>query len=198
MIQFVTYKADADTMVEQAVKAIEGGCRWVELRADGVTEGDRPEAIRLAAERLIPLCRGKNIFLILNNQPEITEELEVQGVHLEPGGMTAREAREKLGGGPVIGVTVTSPREAVELLRRDVDYVRVNVSSPEEVTPYAEAVKAAGGKLPIVAAGAIDASNVAEYVAAGASGVAVSEAIATAADPVLAATRILNSLTVEP
>lgn len=181
-------------MVDQAVKAIDGGCRWVELRADGVTPGDRAEAIRLAAERLIPLCRGKNIFLIVNNEPDLAGELEVQGLHLEPGGMAPREAREKLGGGPVIGVTVTSPREAVELLRRDVDYARVEAAKPEDITPYVEAVNAAGGKLPIVAAGAVTADNAAAYLAAGAAGVAVSEAIAGADDPVLAAAALLTAL----
>ncbi|MCM1337798.1 MAG: thiamine phosphate synthase [Candidatus Amulumruptor caecigallinarius] len=187
MLQFITHQADTEKMIDQAVKAIDGGALWIELRADGVTPADRTEAIRLAAERLIPLCRGKNIFLILNNQPDLVEELEVQGLHLEPDGMAPRDARLKLGGGPVIGVTVTSPREAVELMRRDIDYVRVNVTKPEEITPYAEAIKNAGGKLPIVAANdAITPDNAPDYLAAGAAGIALSAPIATAPDPLQA------------
>lgn len=194
MLQYITYNADARTMVDQAVKAIDGGARWVELRADGVTPGDRREAIRLAAEELSPLCRGKNIFLILHDEPDLALELECNGVHLEPQGMAPREAREKLGAGAVIGVTVNSPMDAAKLSRLDIDYLRVRVSSPEELRPYAEALAGAESKMALVAEADITPDNAAAYLAAGAAGLATSAPIATAADPVLATAALLNAL----
>ena len=52
MLQFITQESDKYSIAEEVQMALEGGCRWIQLRMNGAT----PEIVRETALDLIPLC----------------------------------------------------------------------------------------------------------------------------------------------
>ena len=53
MLQFITHQTPRFGIIEGAVAALNGGCKWIQLRMK-----DAPiEAVRQTAQQLIPLCK---------------------------------------------------------------------------------------------------------------------------------------------
>ena len=92
MLQFITNPSDRWSIAEEVRMAIEGGCRWIQLRMKDASDED----VRRTALELIPLCRDHDTFLIIDDRVELVNELRVSGVHLGRGDMDPMEARELL------------------------------------------------------------------------------------------------------
>lgn len=184
MLQFKTSNLSSYSAPEQAQMAIEGGCRWIELSS----RRDTPETeVRDEAVEIIPLCTEKDTFMTIDHDVNLVNELKVHGVHLTPGDMLPKEAREFLGPHAVIGVTVTTPDEVIALKSADIDYVRVDGYpdvSLDDYSRFVAKVREAGVKIPIVAAGNITADDIKPLIGAGVSGLTISDAVAGATDPV--------------
>lgn len=174
--------------------AIEGGCRWIELSS----RRDTPETeVRDEALEIIPLCTEKDTFMTLDHDVNLVNDLKVHGVHLTPGDMLPKEAREFLGPHAVIGVTVTTPDEVIALKNADIDYVRVEGYpdvSLDDYRQFVAKVRDAGVKTPIVAAGRITADDIQTLMATGVSGITISDAVAGATDPVAYMKQCLDRL----
>ena len=181
MLQFITSALSVLPQVEQAVKAVEGGCSWIELSPGDTLEAD--------ASALVEGFKGEVVFLGLPDDAELVEKLRVHGVVLssaEPA--KAAATREALGAHAVIGVRVNSAEEAALLRAIDIDYIIYGV--PAEEAPalsawraFRKALDEAGVPFHAVAGGSFTPATAAALRAAGAAGVAVSEPIASAADP---------------
>ncbi|MDE6126517.1 MAG: thiamine phosphate synthase, partial [Muribaculaceae bacterium] len=116
MLQFITSSLGPLPQVEQAVKAVEGGCSWIEL-APG-------ESLAATAEALVERLKGQDVFLVLPDDADLADRLRVHGVVLSsPEPKTVAETRERLGAHAVIGVRVSSAQEAVDLRAIDIDYI---------------------------------------------------------------------------
>lgn len=90
MLQFITNPSDRYSLLEEAQMAIEGGCRWIQLRMKDATDDE----VRQVALELIPLCKENDTFLIIDDRVELVNELKVSGVHLGKDDMDPLEARE--------------------------------------------------------------------------------------------------------
>ena len=170
---------------EIAQAAIRGGATAIQLRAPEL--GDRVLA-SLAAD-LARTCREAGVLFLVNDRPDIAAAVGADGAHVGQGDDPER-ARAVLGPRAVLGISVASPREGRRARELGADYLGVTV--------WPSATKAdadAGGlerldtvvratDLPVVGIGGIDATNARDVLAAGAAGVAVSSAVAGAADPV--------------
>ncbi len=181
MLQFVTNDSPRYSVSEQAQMALEGGCRWIELSMPGASD----EEVKTAALEIAPMCQEHDAFFLITDRIELVKELRVHGVHLtSSAALTPAQAREYLGPHAVIGIDVTTPDEALAAARADLDYVRV---APSDVA----AVGASGAALPVVEmadkAGEIKLSPVVR-------GVALSETITEASDPVAYIRDIFNML----
>lgn len=184
MLQFKTSATSKYSAPEQAQMAIEGGCRWIELSSR--RETPEPE-VRDEAVEIIPLCTEKDTFMTIDHDVNLVNDLKVHGVHLTPGDMLPKEAREFLGPHAVIGVTVTTPEEVIALKSADIDYVRVEGYpdvSTEDYRRFVTTVREAGVKTPIVAAGHIAADDIKPLIEAGVNGITISETIVESDDPV--------------
>lgn len=194
MLQFKTSASSKYSAPEQAQMAIEGGCRWIELSS----AREIPETnVRDEAVEIIPLCTEKDTFMTIDHDVDLVNDLKVHGVHLTPGDMLPKEAREFLGPHAVIGVTVTTPEEVIALKSADIDYVRVDGYpdiSTEEYSRFVATVREAGVKTPIVAAGHITADDIKPLIEAGVSGITISEAVVDSDDPVAYMKRCLDLL----
>lgn len=203
MLQFITHPSDRFSIAEEAQMAIEGGCRWIQLRMKEASD----EEVREVAMELIPLCRETDTFLIIDDRVELVNELKVSGVHLGKEDMDPIAARELLGPHAIIGVTANTAEEILRWKGKDVDYVGLGpfaytvtkkklapVLGLEGVKAVVDQVRAAGVELPIVAVGGITREDVEPLMKAGVNGIAVSGAIVNADDPVLYTSDIMEKL----
>lgn len=182
MLQFKTTDLTSYSAPEQAQMAIEGGCRWIELSSKQNT----PENLRDIALEIIPLCTEKDTFMTIDHDVNLVNDLKVHGVHLTPGDMLPKEAREFLGPHAVIGVTVTTPDEVIALKSADIDYVRVEgypEVSLDQYKQFVSRVREVGVTTPIVAAGHITDEDIKPLLNAGVSGITISDAVVESSDP---------------
>lgn len=203
MLQFITHPSNEYSLAEEVQMAIEGGCRWIQLRMKDASD----EEVREVALELIPMCQENDTFLIIDDRVELVNELKVSGVHLGKTDMDPAQARELLGPHAVIGVTANTADDILALRGLDVDYVGLGplrfTTTKKGLAPeigfdgyraIIDRVRAEGIELPIVAIGGVTVDDVKPLLAAGVNGIAVSGAIVNAADPVEATTKFIDTL----
>lgn len=206
MLQFITNKSDRFSIEEEVQMVLEGGCKWIQLNLNDV---DDTEARDIALE-IIPLCKENEAFLIIEDRVELARELGVYGVHLNKSIIKPAEAREQLGPEAIIGVSVTTADDITALRGIDVDYVSLGPFANRKVDnlypgsmdcdyyrSIIKDVRSLGIELPVVATGEITAEDISNLLAAGVSGIALSEAITDAEDPVAYTEKCLGKLSQE-
>lgn len=192
MLQFITNESEKHSIVEQVTLAIEGGCRWVQLRMKDATD----EEVRKVAEELIPICRDTDTFLVIDDRVELVNELRVSGVHLGKEDMDPLKARELLGPHAIIGITANTAADILKYKGKDVDYVGLGpcrfTTTKKKLAPeigldgykaIVDEVRAEGCQLPIVAIGGLTIDDVEPLMAQGVNGIAMSGSIINADDP---------------
>lgn len=203
MLQFITHNSDKYSIAEEVQMAIEGGCRWIQLRMKGASD----EEVMETAAQLIEMCRENNAFFIIDDRVNVVNELKVSGVHLGKDDMAPMEARELLGPDAIIGVTANTAADIIKYKGKDIDYIGLgpfrHTTTKEKLSPilglegYREIVKdvrEAGVEFPIVAIGGITLEDVEPLMKTGVNGIAVSGAIINAEDPMLYTSRIMEKL----
>lgn len=203
MLQFITNNSDRYSIAEEVQMAIEGGCRWVQLRMKDATD----EEVRQVALELIPMCQENDTFLIIDDRVELVNELRVSGVHLGKEDMDPLQAREILGPHAIIGITANTAEDILRYKGKDVDYVGLGpfrfTTTKRNLAPelglegykmVVDQVRQAGMELPIVAIGGITLADVNGLMATGVNGLAVSGAIINAEDPVDVTSQFMQAL----
>ena len=203
MLQFITHPSEKYSIAEEVQKAIEGGCRWIQLRMKGASD----EEVLETAAGLIDICRDNNAFLIIDDRVKVVNELKVSGVHLGKEDMDPMEARELLGPDAIIGVTANTAEDILKFKNKDVDYVGLGpfrfTTTKEKLSPvlgldgYKKIVKDvrdAGMEIPIVAIGGITLEDVEPLMKTGVNGIAMSGAIIKAPDPMLYTSKVMEKL----
>lgn len=194
MLQFITNDNAAVSPERQILDAIEGGCRWVQIRMKDASDED----IKRVFHEIRDKAKETMTTVIIDDRVDLVKSLGsegVAGVHLGRHDMPASEARLKLGPDAIIGVTAHSFEELEAFKGLDVDYAGVGpfsftetkkVEAPElGLEGMAEIVlraKAAGIELPLVAIGGVKVDDVKPLLEVGVNGIAVSGAIANARD----------------
>ncbi|MBO4994816.1 MAG: thiamine phosphate synthase [Muribaculaceae bacterium] len=203
MLQFITHESDRYSIVEEAQMAIEGGCRWIQLRMKDATD----EEVRNVALEIIPMCRESDTFLIIDDRVNLVNDLKVSGVHLGKDDMDPLEARELLGPHAIIGITANTADDLLKYKGKDIDYAGVGpfrfTTTKKNLAPqlgldgYRDIVsqlKASDMTLPIVAIGGITIDDVDPLLQTGVNGIAMSGAIINADDPVLYTADVMKRL----
>ena len=158
------------------------------------------DAIRRAAEALLPVCRDRDVPLIMNDRPDLAAETGCDGVHIGQQDAPYAEAREALGEDGLVGVTCHDSRHlALEAAEQGADYVAFGAFFPTSTkAPKSEAqidILEWWSELmvvPVVAIGGITAANCAPLVRAGADFLAVVSAVWDHPEGPAAAVRALN------
>ena len=73
-LQFITHQTENYSYLESARMALEGGCKWIQLRMKEAS----PEEVEAVALQLKPLCKAKEAILILDDHVELAKKLEVE------------------------------------------------------------------------------------------------------------------------
>jgi thiamine-phosphate pyrophosphorylase len=171
--------------------AVRGGVDLVQIREKSLTDG----ALLAVLEDAREVTRRLGVPLAVNDRPDLAVLVEADYVHLGQDDLPVAAARQfALGVGQ-------STHSSAELDRTDADYAGVGPVYPTPTKEGRPAVglelvrhAAAHARVPWFAIGGIDASNVADVVAAGAERIAVVRAIGDAPDPERAAAVLRASL----
>jgi thiamine-phosphate pyrophosphorylase len=171
--------------------SVRGGVDLVQIREKELPDG---ELLRVL-EDARAVTRKLGVPLVVNDRPDLAVLTEAEFVHLGQEDLPVAEARRF---GLAVGLSTHAPAEIEEATA---DYIGVG---PVFATPTKEGRPAVGLDLvryaaahppvPWFAIGGIDATNVEEVVAAGATRIAVVRAIGAAADPERAARELCAAL----
>lgn len=192
-LQFITHYTHKYSYYDSAQMALEGGCRWIQLRMKdaGMDEVEK-EAIRIQA-----LCRKYHATFIIDDHVELVKHLNADGVHLGKTDMPVAKAREILGRGYIIGGTANTFEDVIAHWNAGADYIgcgpfrftttKKNLSPILGLEGYKTIIKQLKANhipIPLVAIGGIVKEDVAMLGETGVAGIAVSGTILRAEDPV--------------
>ena len=206
MIQFITHTNDRYDYLDGVQMALEGGCRWIQLRMKDASK----EEILKTAESTRKLCRQYNAVFILDDYVELVERTGADGVHLGKNDMPIDEARRLLGKDRIIGGTANTFEDIKRINSAGADYIGCGpfrfTTTKKKLSPILgldgykriiEQMNAYRINLPVIAIGGILLPDVSDIMQTGVSGIAVSGAILNADNdnsPVATMKRFINEL----
>lgn len=191
-VQFLTLDASARTPVEQAELACQGGVRWVQLRAKGLSL----DAWISLASQVVAVAHAHGAICTINDSPEVALASAADGVHLGKDDTSPGSARKLLGPDKLIGVTLNSLDDLWRTTEGAPDYVGVGPfrstltkvgHAPVHTEASLRELIAAAAPLPTYVIGGVTAADFSLLKSLGAHGAAMSGTIARAADPLSAA-----------
>ena len=118
-LQFITHFTDRYSYYDSARLALEGGCRWIQLRMKDAS----PEEREQEAVRIQELCRTYEATFIIDDDVELVKKLKADGVHLGKNDMPIAEARHILAKDFIIGGTANTFDDVVSHYRAGADYI---------------------------------------------------------------------------
>lgn len=206
MLQFISHYTEKYTYLDSVKIALEGGCKWVQLRMKDATDA---EVLPIAVEAQ-KLCREAGATFIIDDRVELVKQIGADGVHLGLGDMPIAEARKILGEKFIIGGTANTFENVKAHYQASASYVGCGpfrfTTTKKKLSPVlglegyrsiVSKMKEQGIDIPIVAIGGITAADIAPIMQTGVTGIALSGTVLRAEDPVGEMKRILNLLKYE-
>lgn len=204
--QFITHSAPgAGDELSQAREALEGGCRWIQLR---MKESTMSEKLSMARAMRQLLDDYKDAVLIIDDHIDIAMLSGADGVHLGKNDLPVHEARKLVPPGFIIGATANTLEDVLEAVNEGADYIGLG---PFRFTTTKQKLSAILGhegygkifnylhankiNIPLVAIGGITFDDLEALGKSGVRGVAVSGAIINASEPTAEAGRWIDKLT---
>ena len=175
---------DRDFFV-QIESALKGGITCLQLREKHLSKAEFIDEARIVKR----LCEKYSVPLIINDDVEVALESASDGVHIGQDDGDVAEVRRIAGNRLIIGVSAHNVEEALAAEKAGADYLgcgavfgsttksNVHVLPLETLKNIATAVK-----IPIVAIGGINETNMMRLAGSGINGVAVISAIFGAVD----------------
>lgn len=193
MIQFISHYTDQYSYLDSIRLALEGGCRWVQLRMKDASIHD----FLSIGKEVRRLCDSYQATFILDDHVELVREIGADGVHLGKKDMPVAEARKTLGNDCIIGGTANTFDDVKMHYEASANYIGCGpfrftttkqglapVLGLEGYRSIIAQMSAEGIDLPMVAIGGITAEDIPAIMQTGVSGIALSGAVLRAADPV--------------
>lgn len=200
-LQFITHYTECYSYEDSARIALEGGCRWIQLRMKDATDDE----IRPIALRIQTLCRSCQATFILDDRVELAKEIGADGVHLGKNDMPIAEARRLLPRPFIIGGTANTFEDIKLHYEAGADYIGCGpfrfTTTKKKLSPVLgyegyrnilERMKEAGICIPVVGIGGITYNDIPELLKTGLNGIALSGSILQAENPVKETRRIVE------
>lgn len=202
-VQFITHRTECYDYLEGARMALEGGCRWIQLRMKDAPL-DEVEAMALPVQTL---CRRYGAIFVIDDHVELVKKIGADGVHLGKNDMPVDAARQILGSDFIIGGTANTFDDIRRLHQAGADYIgcgpfrftetKKNLSPVLGLQGYRDIVRQMrqnGIDLPIVAIGGITLPDIPEILGTGVTGIALSGMIFHAPDPVAMMEQVVSAM----
>ncbi len=184
------------SLVDEVVRAVEGGVSIVQLREKNLSSRAFYE-LALALKTKLSLL---NTPLIINDRLDIALAVDADGLHLGQEDLPISAARSLLGSGKIIGISASTLAEAIQGKNEGADYLGLGPIFAT-TTKNDAAIPTGTGlirhvkrilDLPVVAIGGINTGNIALVKAAGACGAAVISALMGSNDVEKAARKMVQ------
>lgn len=187
----------ARTPLDVAARVLEGGCAMLQLRA----KRSRDVELLALGRALRTLCADVGVPFVLNDRAPLAHVLGADGIHLGQEDLSIEAARS-VAPGASIGLSTHTLEQARDAARRGADLIgfgpvfsTASKHNPEPVVGIsALSVVVSSVRIPVVAIGGIDLSNVAEVAATGVAMAACIGALCRAEDPRAAAEALHSAL----
>lgn len=200
MIQFISHFNDKYSYLDSIRLALEGGCKWVQLRMKDASE----EEFLRNAHQARKLCDQYQATFIIDDHVELVRECGADGVHLGKNDMPIAEARRLLGDDFIIGGTANTFDDVLSHYRSSANYIGCGpfrfTTTKKGLSPilglkgYQDIVakmKSQSIDIPIVAIGGITIDDIPSIMQTGVNGIALSGTVINAPDPVQEMKRIM-------
>ncbi len=216
-LQFITHYNERYSYVDSARIALEGGCRWIQLRMKDADESLLEETALIVQK----MCKNYGATFIIDDNVLLTKKIKADGVHLGKNDMPIAEARKILGDDFIIGGTVNSFEDVLrcqQTLSQNPEFL--NSQNPEILNYFGcgpfrftstkknlaqilgfegyrniiSKMKENNIYIPLVAIGGITKNDIPELLKAGVDGIALSGSILRAENPVEEMKMIINML----
>ncbi len=205
-LQFITHFNDKYSYLDSANLALQGGCKWVQLRMKDASDNE----FMAVAKEVLPLCKKNDAVFLVDDRVELCKKLGADGVHLGKNDMHPADARQILGPDFIIGGTCNT-FDDVQRIANDVDYIgcgpfrytttKKNLAPVLGLKGYTDIVwemRSQGINIPIVAIGGITCADIPQILETGVNGIALSGTILNADDPVKEAKNVLSTIFASP
>jgi thiamine-phosphate pyrophosphorylase len=176
---------------------ITAGVHTIQLRDKGLTDRELLKRARMIRTK----TRGTDTLFIMNDRPDLARVAHADGVHVGQDELSVKDARSIIGPQALVGVSAHSIEQARQAVLDGANYIGVGPVFASETKefdhlPGLELVRAVAAeiKLPAFAIGGITLENLDQVLAAGATRVAVSAAIAAADEPAAACEQFLRRM----
>ena len=201
MVQFISHYSERYSYLDSIQLALEGGCRWIQLRMKDATD-DEVRPIAVEAQKL---CRAYGAKFIIDDRVALVRELGADGVHLGKNDMPIREARQILGPDYIIGGTANTFEEAKAHYEASANYIGCGpfrfTTTKKKLAPVLgldgyrhiiQQMRAANITIPVVAIGGITKDDIPAILQTGITGIALSGTVLRADDPIAEMKHIIN------
>lgn len=205
-LQFITHFTDEYSYFDSAMIALEGGCRWIQLRMKDTDEAEIERVARL----VMPECRRMGAVFVIDDNVELAIRIGADGVHLGKNDMPVDEARRIVGDKFIIGGTANTFEDVQRLAAQGADYIGCGpfrfTTTKKNLAPMLglegykyilSQMKEHGITLPLVAIGGITCGDIPQLMAAGVTGIALSGSILRAEKPVEEMKKVVNELRIK-
>lgn len=202
-LQFITHFTERHTYLDSARIALEGGCRWVQLRMKDADEG----LFVATAREVRALCDRFGATFVIDDHAELVGATGADGVHLGKNDMPVAEARRMLGPDIVIGGTANTFDDVKALAEAGADYIGCGpfrfTTTKQRLSPVlglegyrhiVRRMRESGISLPIVAIGGITFDDIGPIMRTGVTGIALSGSVLRADDPVAEMRRVVEAV----
>lgn len=203
-LQFITHHNERYSYIDSARMALEGGCRWIQLRMKDANEEDM-EHTAIVVQKM---CRDYGAIFIIDDNVALTKRIGADGVHIGKNDMPVAEARKMLGEGYIIGATVNTFDDIVNALHTATpDYFGCgpfrHTTTKRNLAPilgyegYREVIskmRERNIEIPLIAIGGITKGDIPLLLECGVKGIALSGSILNSKNPIKEMTDIVNTI----
>ena len=185
-LQFITVDHPTISHADQAIRAYNAGCKWVQLRMKTASE----EEIEAEIYKILPVANAHSSILLINDHVSLALKTGAHGVHLGKSDITPVVARQLLGFDFIIGGTANTFEDVLHLISNGVDYIGLGpfrfTSTKKKLSPILglegyqsifQKIENADIHFPIVAIGGILLKDLPALQDIGIQGVALAGAI---------------------
>jgi len=177
-------------VVDLASACLEGGARFLQIRAKDLAGGAFLETAAAVVER----ARAVGALVVVNDRADVARLARAGGVHVGQDDVSPEAARKIAGDAACVGLSTHTPAQLNEALASPLDYVAVGpvFATSTKTTGFdpvglagvkAAAARTSPRRLPLIAIGGITLDRAGAVIAAGADSVAVISDLLTGGDP---------------
>ncbi|MCV2486209.1 thiamine phosphate synthase [Flavobacterium sp. SH_e] len=182
-LQYISQGETIEKQLYNIHQALDAGCNWIQMRFKNQAQKD---AFTLA-EAVKPLCEKYAANFIVNDNLQLTKEIDADGVHLGLTDTKIDEARAFLGASKVIGGTANTFEDIQNHVKNGCNYIGLGpfrfTATKEKLSPILglsgyfdilQKLKKNKIEIPVYAIGGITLRDVSPLMETGIFGIAVS------------------------